>query len=201
MEIVKSRREENVDATREALVDSAVELFTEKGFAAASLDDVARNARVTKGALYHHFPGGKLAIFEAAFESVDADLAQRITASLPANAGPWEVIEAGLDAYLLACSDPVIQRMVFQEGPAALGWERWRELDGCHSRALLRMSLALLLDSGELRPQPLELLTRLMFTTLGEAGLSIADAKDPKAARAETRTLLFDILGGLRAKK
>lgn len=199
VELVKSRREEAVDATRAALLDSAVRLFSDKGFAATSLDDVVRDARVTKGALYHHFKGGKTALFEAVFSEVDLRLAERTAAAVPADAGPWELVQAGLDGYLEACSDPVIRRIIFQEGPVALGWARWRELDGCSARELLAGALQGLLDSGEIRPQPVELLTRLMFTTLGEAGMSVAEAQDQQAARAEAKALILSLLDGLRA--
>ena len=198
MDSVKSRREEAVDATRAALLESALRAFTERGFAGTSLDDVVRDARVTKGALYHHFKGGKLALFEAVFEEVDLRLAERIVAAVPADAGPWELVQAGLDAYLEACADPVVRRIMFQEGPVALGWARWRELDGCSSRELLSASVQGLLDAGEIRPQPVELLTRLLFTTLGEAGMSVAEAEDQQAARAQARTLLLGLLDGLR---
>jgi AcrR family transcriptional regulator len=194
MESVKSRREEAVDATRAALVDSALRLFTERGFAATSLDDVVRDARVTKGALYHHFKGGKLALFE----EVDLRLAERTAAAKPEGGSPWALVHAGLDAYLEACSDPVVRRIMFQEGPVALGWSRWRELDGCSSRGLLQGVLQALMDAGEIRPQPLDLLTRLLFTTLGEAGMSVAEAADQDAARAEAKALMIALLEGLR---
>ena len=200
MGLVKSRREEAVDATRAALLDSALRLFTERGFAATSLDDVVRDARVTKGALYHHFKGGKAALFEAVFEEVDLRLAERTAAAVPPDAGPWELVEAGLDGYLEACSDPVVRRIMFQEGPVALGWARWRELDGCSARELLAAAVQGLLDAGEIRPQPVELLTRLLFTTLGEAGMSVAEAEDQEAARAEARALMLSLLDGLRAR-
>lgn len=198
MGTVKSRREEAVDATRTALLDSALRLFTERGFAGTSLDDVVRDARVTKGALYHHFRGGKLALFEAVFTEVDLRLAERIAAAVPLDAGPWELVEAGLEAYLQACSDPVVRRIMFQEGPVALGWARWRELDGCSARELLAGAVQGLLAAGQIRPQPVELLTRLLFTTLGEAGMSVAEAQDQDAARAQARDLLLGLLRGLR---
>ena len=200
MGLVKSRREEAVDATRSALLDSALRLFTERGFAATSLDDVVRDARVTKGALYHHFKGGKLALFEAVFEEVDLRLAERIAAAVPPDAGPWELVEAGLDAYLEACADDTVRRIMFQEGPVALGYTRWRELDGCSSRDLLAGAVQGLLDAGLIREQPMELLTRLLFTTLGEAGHSVAEAEDEQAARAEARRLLLGLLDGLRVR-
>jgi AcrR family transcriptional regulator len=198
MGLVKSRREEAVDATRAALLESALAQFAERGFAGTSLDDVVRAARVTKGALYHHFKGGKLALFEAVFEEVDLRLAEQIVAAVPPDAGPWELVESGLDAYLEACSDPVVRRIMFQEGPVALGWARWRELDGCSARELLAAAVQGLLDAGEIRPQPAALLTRLLFTTLGEAGMSVAEAEDQDAARAEAKALLLGLLEGLR---
>lgn len=200
MGMVKSRREESVDATRSALLESALRLFTERGFSATSLDDVVHDARVTKGALYHHFKGGKLAVFEAVFTEVDLRLAERIAAAVPPGAGAWELIEAGLDAYLEACSDKTVRRIIFQEGPVALGYARWRELDGCSSRDLLSAAVQGLVDEGLIRQQPMELLTRLLFTTLGEAGHSVAEAEDEPAARAEARRLLLDMLQGLRVR-
>ncbi|MDP3712086.1 MAG: TetR/AcrR family transcriptional regulator [Mycobacteriales bacterium] len=195
MPAVKSRREENVDATRDALLASALELFAGKGFAATSLDDVATAARVTKGALYHHFPGGKATLFEAVFEAVDADLGERIARAIPTGATAWEVVHRGLDAYLETCTDPVVRRIVFQEGPAVLGTARWRE--GCHSRDLLRASLEGLVASGDLRPQPMALLTQVLWSALGEAGIAVAEAEDPAAAQAEVRALVLDLLRGL----
>lgn len=198
MDVVKSRREENVDATRAGLIESALVLFTETGFAATSLDDVTRAARVTKGALYHHFPGGKLMLFEAVFMEVDRRLAERTAAGIPAGATGWDLIESGLDAYLEACVDRTVRRVMFQEGPVALGWERWRDLDGCSARELLESSLRHLIDTGAIRPQPLGLLTRLVFTTLGEAGMTVAEAEDQETARREAKQLIMGLLTGLR---
>ena len=200
MEDVKSRREEQVDATRAALVASALDQFSSAGFAATSLDDVARAARVTKGALYHHFPGGKLALFEAVFVEVDRRLAEQTAAGIPAGATGWDLVEHGLDAYLQACRDPAVRRIMFQEGPVALGWQRWRELDGCEGRQLLELTLRSLVDEGMLVDQPVEMLARLLFTTLGEAGMSVAEADDPDAAPREARELLLGLLSGLRSR-
>jgi AcrR family transcriptional regulator len=66
-EAVRSRREEYAEATHEALVDSASACFFESGFAATSLDHVAQRARVTKGAIYHHFTS-KRELFLAVLE-------------------------------------------------------------------------------------------------------------------------------------
>ena len=198
MGTVKSRRDEATDATRAALVESATALFAERGYAATSLEDVSGAARVTKGALYHHFPKGKQALFEAVFVEVDRQLAERTVAGIQDGAQGWRLVEQGLDAYLSACADPVVRRVMFAEGPSVLGYDRWRALDGCEARHLLDETLAALAEQGEIGTAPLPLLSRLVFATLGEAGMAVADAEDADAARAEALTLLLAMLRGLR---
>ena len=48
-------RERRLEHTRSLLLDAAEEVFAEKGFASATLDDIARTAGYTKGAIYKHF--------------------------------------------------------------------------------------------------------------------------------------------------
>src|SRR4249919_3588541 len=118
-----SRRAEYSASTRRALVDVAEELFTESGYAATSLDAIVAGAQVTKGALYHHF-SGKQALFEAVYARVEADASATIQRSLEDHADPWERAMAGLRAFLDAVRRPAYRRIVLQEGPAVLGYER-----------------------------------------------------------------------------
>ncbi|OBH42066.1 TetR family transcriptional regulator [Mycobacterium intracellulare] len=48
-------RERRLEHTRSLLIDAAEEVFGEKGFVAATLDDIAHAAGYTKGAIYKHF--------------------------------------------------------------------------------------------------------------------------------------------------
>src|SRR3954449_11565962 len=112
-----SRRQQYSASTKRALVDVATRLFTEQGYAATSLDQIVAGARVTKGALYHHF-SGKQAVFEAAFEKIETDAAARIRTSLRGSRDPWEKALIGLRAFLANVQQPAYQRVVIQEGPA-----------------------------------------------------------------------------------
>ena len=49
------RSKEDADATREAILDSAEELFSNQGIARTRLEDIAKQAKVTRGAIYWHF--------------------------------------------------------------------------------------------------------------------------------------------------
>ncbi|WP_067856759.1 TetR/AcrR family transcriptional regulator [Nocardia shimofusensis] len=49
-------KERRLEHTRSLLLDAAEEVFAERGFTAATLDDIAYTAGYTKGAIYKHFP-------------------------------------------------------------------------------------------------------------------------------------------------
>src|SRR5215831_12569826 len=84
-----SLRSEQVAQTRAALVTAGRRLFGARGYAATSVEDIAREARVTTGALYHHFPT-KAAVFEAVFEQLHEEL---MAASLSAGAAAGGIVD------------------------------------------------------------------------------------------------------------
>ncbi len=49
------RTKEEAEQTRQALLDAALVIFSRKGFAATGLEEIAERAKVTRGAIYHHF--------------------------------------------------------------------------------------------------------------------------------------------------
>lgn len=194
---MRSRRHEYSEATRQALVDSAVELFTEKGYAGTSLDEIARKARVTKGALYHHF-SGKQALFEAAFDAVEGGVVAKFAKVVSGATEPWDAVYAGLDTYLKVCMEPAFQRIVVHEAPVVMGWERWRECEEQYTFGIVRSALELLLQAGEIDDLPLEELSRIFFGALSAGAMLIAGAEDPRKASADVAKVLERVLAGLR---
>ena len=74
--------------TRQALVDAARKLFTEQGFAATGTEEIVAAARVTRGALYHHFHD-KTDLFRAVMEQIAREVAEHlIDAELSRPAAP-----------------------------------------------------------------------------------------------------------------
>ena len=123
MATARPRRLEYSESTRRALVDGAIDLFTRRGYAATSLDEIARRARVTKGALYHHFTG-KQALFEAVFDVVERRVMTRLTDIVVGPGDPWDRAINGIRHYIDICLDPSYQRIVVHEAPVVMGWER-----------------------------------------------------------------------------
>jgi TetR/AcrR family acrAB operon transcriptional repressor len=74
------RTKEEAEITKQNLLAAGLEVFSRKGYKASRVEDIARQANVTTGAIYHHF-GGKSALYIALVEESSAkanQLAQQI---------------------------------------------------------------------------------------------------------------------------
>jgi len=197
---VPSRRAQYSASTKRALVDVAQELFTEQGYAATSLDQIVAGARVTKGALYHHF-SGKQALFEAAFERIEAAAGETVQQALQGQRDPWAKAQAGLEAFLEVVQQAGYRRMVIQDGPSVLGYERFREQEERSTFATVVEIVRAVLSAGtwELEEEMLQTFTRIFFGAMSSAGASVATSDDPAAAAARVETAIGFILAGLRS--
>src|SRR5436309_1603747 len=99
MSTSKPLREEHAEATRKALLGAARRLFARKGFADTSLDEVAEVARVTKGAVYHHFKN-KRELFRSVYEELAAEVDTRIRERLAPATEPLARAQLGIEAFL-----------------------------------------------------------------------------------------------------
>ena len=193
----KSRREENSEATRRGLIDAARELFTKRGYAETSTEEIVRRSRVTRGALYHHF-SGKQDLFRAVLEEVNGRVSEAIAGRALDQGDVWSGVVRGVEAFLDACLDPAYQRIVLLDGPAVLGWEEWREIGERHGLGIIRAAVTQAVEDGAIDPQPVEPLAHMLHGALNEAGMHIARSGDVKAARAEVGESVFRLIEGLR---
>ena len=191
------RRAEYAEMTRRALVDAARTLFAERGYASTSIDDVADAARVTKGAVYHHFKG-KTDLFEAVCERVEVDIVAAIVQGPVGGTDPFEALVRGVDEYLDQCLQPEVQRILLLEAPTVLGWDRWRDLEARFGLGLTQAALQVAIEAGILRPQPVEALAHIVFGALVEGALYIARAADRDKARTEIGGIVRALLEGLK---
>lgn len=200
---MRTRREEYSEASNRALLDSARLRFAAQGFTATSLDDIARDARLTKGAVYHHF-ANKQALFQTVLSELEDETVTAITeSSLRAatkGASSWDAALAGLDAFLDRCLDPVYQRICFLEGPLALGFACWWEMGERHEISLIQGLLADLHADGLIETDDVDTLTRLVFGSLIAAALDIARSAQPADTRNRVRDAVTRMIWGLRPR-
>ncbi|MGH2960710.1 MAG: TetR/AcrR family transcriptional regulator [Solirubrobacterales bacterium] len=193
-----SRQAERSDATRAKLVRAARELFAKRGYADVGTEEIVRRARVTRGALYHHFED-KRDLFRAVHEQIEGEVTERIGVTLQgtANDDPVAALRTAARTFLEACTEPDIARITLVDAPSVLGWAEWREIDERYGLGLTIAGLTMGMDAGRLRRQPVRPLAHLLLAAMGEAGMVIANADDPRAARAEVEQPLLSLLEGL----
>ncbi len=196
---------EQADATRTALSAAARQLFTERGYAATSTTEIVERAGVTRGALYHHF-AAKDELFRAVFEQLEGEVTEHVAHQALTSDDPLEQLRRGTRAYLDACIDPAVQRVVLLDGPSVLGWEMWQEIEQRYGYGLVVAGVEAALAgveaaiaAGLISAQPFEPLAHVLFGALTEAGMVVARADEPRTARADMEAAMDRLLDGLRA--
>ncbi|HXX47815.1 MAG TPA: helix-turn-helix domain-containing protein [Myxococcota bacterium] len=184
-------------ATVEALERAARALFSGRGFEATSIDDIAARAGVAKGAFYHHF-AAKEEIFVRVLDGVQAELAALpVPAASRRIADPLERIADAVLRWLLAASEPERKRILLVDGPAVIGWQRWREIDAKYFGAGARVALAAVLGERA-SAREVDALAHLLLGAVMEGALVCASAPDARRAAREVTAALRRLLAGLR---
>jgi AcrR family transcriptional regulator len=192
-----NRQVERTEATRARLLRVARRCFVERGYQSVPAEDLVREAGLTRGALYHHF-GGKEGLFIALYEQIQREVTERIDGAAHAEPDAWGALRAGCHAFLEACVDPEVQRIVLLDAPAAMNWEAWRDVDLRHGLGSLREGIEAAMASGAIVEQPLDALAHLLLGAMNEAAMWIARSPNPATALAEARRVLDGLLSGLR---
>ncbi|WP_018655798.1 TetR/AcrR family transcriptional regulator [Actinomadura flavalba] len=178
------------DATRQALLTAAQQVFADRGYAGAGIAEIVERSGVSVGSLYHHY-GGKAGLYLALFEELSAEqegsAARAVAASRAAgDALPITQFIAGARAYLEVCWERREAARLFHGGEGPAGFSLMRRKRSQHwvgqNTKLLRGG-----DDGGRATQVLSL---VLTTVIGEAGREIALADDG----AEAREILDEVL-------
>lgn len=198
-------RLENSAATQLALRAAGRRLFGTLGYDASGVGALCAEARVTSGALYHHF-GDKKGLFAAVAEDLDRSLvalAMDTRAAILAKGGNvWDAFLGSIDAILKAGSDPGGRRIGLIDASAVLGADGWiaiRERHGLGAmvRTVQSLQQAGMFSQGDPRRQ-----ARIILGLLYGAIEALPD--DPallENAWADTRHLIHTMLASLRVDR
>lgn len=177
------------DAARTAarILQSASCLFATRGYAQVSLDDIAHDAGVTRGAIYHHYQSKK-GLFSAVAARLQAEVAEAVVAA--AEASPSEQLRAGSHAFLDTITSRDFARILLVDAPSVVGWQEWRRLDDENSVAHLREALL----NVQVPESLVDATAAHLSGAMNEAALWIAQHDAPEAARTEAHTALDQLL-------
>lgn len=189
------RRSEMVEETRAKLMQAARKAFAEKGYAAASMDDLTAEAGLTRGALYHNF-GDKRGLLQAVVDQIDAEMAARARAVASKAGNAWEGLLAEGAAYIEMALEPEVQRIVLLDGPAVLGDpSQWPSQNSCLQTTT--QTVQALIEQGFVKPVDAEAAARLLNGAALNAALWIAASDDPRAVLAKAVEAFRCLAAGL----
>lgn len=114
---------------REALITGARKLWGLRGYAEVGTPEIATEAGVTRGAMYHQF-ADKAALFRDVVEVVEQDVMARMATLVAASgaATPADAIRAAVDAWLEVSGDPEVRQLILLDAPVVLGWAGFRDV-------------------------------------------------------------------------
>lgn len=171
-----SRRSNKIrtQETRAKLIAAARFLFLQKGYAETSTPEIVKAAKITRGALYHHFTD-KADLFKAVVIEEAKGIAEHIDKTSEKAGSSFEALMLGSQAYFEAMSMQGRARLLLIEGPAVLGLTVMAEIDNQFGGAALREGLENAIGHNNL---PLDELTVILSAGFDRAALAVAEGGD-----------------------
>lgn len=193
-----TRRQALTEQTRREILIAARDVLGRLGYEAASVGMIAKAARVTTGAIYHHFVD-KPALLAAVAEEIEAELVGAIAQGGAAAIVSWEQIEAGVVLTLEHLLDAKIRRIVLVDAPKVLGAAAWRAVQMRYGLGLFIQALRGLVEAGEARMADPALAAQMLLAALLQGAEFAARADDPRAALELVRRDLLTLVRAYRA--
>ncbi|ELY4158533.1 TetR/AcrR family transcriptional regulator [Cronobacter turicensis] len=191
------RRIDTMEENRAKLIAAARKAFAEKGFAAASMDELTASVGLTRGALYHNF-GDKKGLLAAVVAQVDGEMAQRAKAAAAGVEDAWETLIAEGVAYIQMALDEEVRRIVLLDGPAFLGDPaQWPSQNSCLDAT--RETVISMMARGIIKPVDADAAARLLNGAALNAALWVAASPQPEEALPKMIEVFTLLAGGLRA--
>lgn len=199
MEYLPNMRRSKSETTEtiRRLIEIARTHFTEHGYSNTALESIVHEANLTRGAVYHHFRNKK-ELFRAVLEDVQREVAECVEREASTSEDSWQQLVLGCRAFIMAAVENRNRRIMLVDGPAALGWETWREMDKKHSMRLLREQLGIMQEQGYFRMIPLDVLTHFISGGLNETALWLANESLQSSSLDETTKVISVFLEGFK---
>ncbi|MFJ5397977.1 TetR/AcrR family transcriptional regulator [Pectobacterium sp. CHL-2024] len=191
------RTRAEMEETRATLLATARKVFSERGYADTSMDDLTARASLTRGALYHHF-GDKKGLLAAVVEQIDAEMDERLQVISDTAEDAWDGFRRRCRAYLEMALEPEIQRTVLRDARAVLGGASPDSQRHCVES--MQRLIDNLIRQGVVADADPQALASLIYGSLAEAAFWIADGEDGNARLAQGVAALELLLRGLLVK-
>ena len=169
--------------TRGNIVRAARVLFSEKGYAHSTTNEIARCAGVTEGAFFHHFKG-KQELFAEVVQHIQIEFDSEVFKSAIVETDGLQRFLAGARASLRLSQEPEYLRIVLIDAPGILGHLQWKEIDTGIALQSLEPALQLLLGNIPVSQSRMRATALTLLGLLNESCFALA-RKDPFVAEED----------------
>ena len=168
-----ARRWARTDATQQRILDAATEVFSTRGFSAATMADIVEHSGASIGSIYHHF-GGKKELFLAIYDRLSAEVELRIAeaARESADLDSQQAFGVHARAYLDAIWANRRAATMIASGDVPAGFERLRRKN---TLTFFHRWMGVLDVDSSKRGQ---LLSRILIAIMSEASLMVTMCDD-----------------------
>lgn len=166
--------------TRGNIVRAARVLFSQKGYAYSTTNEIARHAGVTEGAFFHHFKG-KQELFAEVVQRMQIEYDSEVFKAAIVETDGVQRFLAGSRASLRLSQQPEYLRIVLIEAPGILGNSQWKEIDTGIALQSIEPALQLLIDKVPVSQSRLRATALTLLGLLNESCFALA-RKDPFVA-------------------
>ena len=161
------RRRLTASDRRAAILESALEVFSERGFSEASLDDVAVRGGISKALIYEHF-GSKRELQLVLLDTYMHDLIEAVVLAIAGAETDEERLRAGIESFLVyAAERPEVLRLLTRNVSDPVAGET---IDRLREEAALAIASIMAQNPPELRPGDLDLETTVAIVAHLMAG-------------------------------
>ena len=201
------RRERERLMRRREMLRAAREVFAERGFVRATLDEIAMRAEFGKGTLYNYFPDGKEELLREVLDELFTELGELIEPFYSARVETTEEFRTELHAYMYRCASYFFQHQIFFRLLIREAWrlrlssveQRRRYVEAQVARYVSKLTVPIqrAIDAGALKPFPSATLAHLILAGVPNH-IATFDSEgwpdDPVSAAAEVDDFLTSLL-------
>lgn len=186
------KKEEAKQKTIATLMRIARKHFTTYGYYDVSLEKIAIEANVTRGALYHHFKN-KRGLFLAVLDLVQKDVAEQIENEAKKSDDPWYQLILGCIGFIHGANSENCRQILLVDAPVVVGWQTWRKADQENSMDVLQQHIIELKTQGYIdEPVNIQLMTYAISGALNELALNYSLSQEENDTQ-----ILYDTLAKL----
>lgn len=113
--MTKKIHKRNAEASRKLIITHAIELFSQKGYASSSMDELATMCGLNKAMIFYYFKNKK-GLYEAVMHEVLEEIQKTIIEENKSHQSPIEELEGFIHTYAkFACSHPYLPALLLKE--------------------------------------------------------------------------------------